>query len=209
MTELADALRRRFKTPADVMRALGLDARLLEDESAAEARRVHDLKRSKRSLGKDAIMTRFAYDNDPQERDRMLKDSLKRLCDDEEPLDPADVLEALAGAGDPEFAAELHRAAKEITNDARGARAWAADRRALRRANDVMRPRKPRRFGRDEPEPFPGRPRPGGSMDPIRGEGEDRRRYAGDMAYDRGRAETPRDRFARMFGEQAARIGEI
>jgi hypothetical protein len=115
------------------------------------------------------------------------REELRRMLDDDG-VDFGDILAAViehCGEDRREEVDEVLRSLGEDMRGRRGYRAWARDRlemRDSRRAADARR-------ARDEPEPFPGRPRPGGTMDPIV-EGEDRRRLAGDMAYDAARGES-------------------
>jgi hypothetical protein len=117
---------------------------------------------------------------------------------DDPDVDFGDILAAAIEHAPDHKQEEIHEALRELTEDQRGPRSWAADRLERRQLGQDIRLRDGRRFGRDEPEPFPGRPRPGGGMDPISGED---RRLAGDMAFD----SSPRAEFARWF-PYAARI---
>ena len=118
-------------------------------------------------------------------RDEDLESAISALKDDPD-ADAGDVLAAVIADCDPDQIVELTGALRDIVASLeRGGdlARWSEDRRFL---HDGRRKhgRDGRRVSRDEPEPFPGRPRPGGEMDPI--EGEDRRRHmAGDMVYDR------------------------
>jgi|SRR5579862_7719956 len=99
-----------------------------------------------------------AYDTMPRPRrwarDQFDPNSVRTLCDDIERL-----TDSLPEDRAAELFHELHQVMQAFTDT--------EDQR--RRADDR------RRRGYDEPPPFPGRPRPGGEMDPITTPIEDRR----------------------------------
>jgi|SRR5208282_6164110 len=149
------------------------------------------------------------------------RQELRELLDDPN-ADFGDIIAAAIehAQNDPEKAEEVHEALREIAEDRRGPRSWAADRMERRRIGKDMRARRAKdaRRARDEPPPFEGRPRPGGGMDPISGgrlfdpdrdygrsgeEGQDRR-TAADMALDaRARQDSNFAHFARLFPNAA------
>jgi hypothetical protein len=112
------------------------------------------------------------------------RQELRDLCDDPD-CNFGDLLAAAIQAASPEQQQEVSSALREMGEDRRGSHSWARDRLERRRLGRDIRAR---RLGRDEPEPFPGRPRPGGSDPMIYGwedEAADRRpRPAHDMAMD-------------------------
>lgn len=196
MTTLTEALRRRFRSPAEAMAALGLDISILEDGSMTYH---HHYDRR----GRDEEL-------DDHEREREARDAVRRALDAAD-FDPQDVIEALAEY----YPGEVGSAAREIGEDRGGPHRWARDRRE-RRALDahLRRAGRTRRLGaRDEPEEFPGMPRPGGSMVPLH-RGEDYRHRGADHSRGRlgafdmalGAGSTDLDTFARFFGAQAAAI---
>jgi hypothetical protein len=113
MSKLRDALRRKFKTPADAMKALGLDESLL----------AYDLKEDTES-SKGAAMTGDEEVSPRDKFDKWLAYVASKLSD-------SDWLE---------YKQLLCASVEEEDDDT---------------AND-------------EPNPFPGRPRPGGSIDPLK-----------------------------------------
>jgi hypothetical protein len=208
-TRLVDALRRRFRNRRDVMAALGLDYSLLgEDHDMTYRNNIYAF--DSRGRARDAEEVR-------REEDREARDRMRRAMDSN---DPYEMIEELAD----QFPEEFARCAREIAEDRRGPRGWARDKRELRAADRMLAAR-PRKFGRDEPEPFYGRPEPGGTMTGFSRRDDDRslenfgerrgesrreelgavdRRRAHDMAFDAG--SSGMDMFRRMFGEQAAAI---
>jgi hypothetical protein len=120
-----------------------------------------------------------------------IAEEMRELIADPE-ADFSDLIAMLVEAA-PEKVPEIGQTMREIGEDSRGIHAWARDKRELRRHA--------KRFGRDQPPKFEGRPNPGGTM-----EGEDRRlRMAGDrMAYD----SSPAGRFARLF-PNAAKVERV
>jgi hypothetical protein len=199
VTTLADALRRRFRSPAEVMDALGLDRSLLKDGSNM-AYQHHQPAR-----GRDA-------EPDDRDRKRECRDAIRRACDAAE-FDPGDVMEALAEY----YPVECGTVVREMGED-RSPRRWARDRRE-RRAADRHLASRPREFGRDDPASFYGMPETGGGMyredkRPIENfverRGESRREET--SAADRGRAhDIAMDSGARSFahlilGEQGMAI---
>jgi hypothetical protein len=144
---------------------------------------------------------RFGFD----EADR--SEELRKMLDDPE-LDAGDLVAALIEHVPEDKMEDLYQSLGELGQDRRGPRSWARDRLERRAIVKDMRERRARdrRLGRDEPEPFSGRPRPGGEVDPIfaglddRGwpvenfrrsdadrqidEAADRRRLGSDMAMD-------------------------
>lgn len=217
MSALLDALKRKYRSPADALRAIGLPVSLLGNNNApgmasdmafgnvelAEGRGVtyaYDSINSLKvpavpaaSLGEGRVARpmkarRFGRD---EELDR---EEMKELIDDPD-SDFGDILAAIVEQAPDDRMEEVHEAMRELSMDARGPRSWARDRMERRRLGRDAR----RRLGRDDPAPFPGRPRTGGGMDPM----EDRRAH--DMALDAD----PRSEFEHMFGADAARIERI
>jgi hypothetical protein len=153
MNKLIEELKRRFGTPENVLRRLGLDSQLLkEDEmdgrgtrSRAPARVGHDEDEPMRTAGEliDAISAAL-HDLPVDEHEELL-----------------DFFRELADSGDLEQ--------------------WAAG-----TVGDRTRQ------ARDNPPPFPGRPNPGGEMDPM--EARDRRRRQAEdraaLAFDRAHGGT-------------------
>jgi len=170
-SKLTDALRQRFNSPEEALAKLGIDPAILDEgrENTMTTSFTRDRGyRSARKLGRD------------EEEDG--RREIREMLDEGAPADEI-VAALVAGCPDDERA-DLHSALSEIATDIRAGnsyRAHARDRLERRRLSRDQR----RRLGRDDPEPFPGRPNTGGSMDPI--EGEDRRRRMGtdSMAFDR------------------------
>jgi hypothetical protein len=164
---LIKALKEKFKTPAAVMAAWGLDAKLLYEEDemdfCEELRKL--LERHELGSGdlRDAIELLTTHVGDPEMVDDILDD-----------------LRGTAGAGAVDRR-HHHRA---------------GDRRHVTR--DGRRHEGDRRWGRDDPEPFPGRPRPGMGPEPgnvlheLVQEGEDRRRRRASDSRQRARAHDAR-----------------
>jgi hypothetical protein len=248
MSRLADALKRRFATPRAALAALGLDASLLEgtdmtmNHTAALAA-VRALKKRGLVIAMDAsseeeaarVISQQGGDRtirrmrmgDAEMRERQseedCRDAMRRAAD-AETLDPEelkDVLEAIAQHA-PEVMAEVQH---EMAADGRGPRGWSRDRAERRRAEDTLRRARDARFmrarrmGADDPPPFEGMPRTGGSM--VRDmenvgfrrdeswpeNGEDRRRsHAYDLAMDSGGTH---DALTAWLGPQAASIGKL
>jgi hypothetical protein len=128
---LEQALRRKYRTPADALAALGIDQNLLE-----EGERMMMRGRDTRSRDQEE-MSEFSPDRGRDWRNR----------DQGEPGE---------GEGEEtleELLAKLGEEDRKVVFDAVRAlmsnRDWASDR---------------RRMGRDQPEPFPGMPMPGGGM---------------------------------------------
>ncbi len=226
---LVAALRRRFSSPAEAMRALGLDSSLLLKEDCTMAYDRHYDRARDRRREDDEAADRLAHrdgDLSEGERARIVKDRLRRISeDDEEDFDPQEILEIMS----EHFPQETREAIQEMGEDRRGPRSWARDRRELRRVSRDLHFRRARDAGRrphlvrDEPAPFYGRPEPGGRMTgyprgeereefyPDRshsGSVEDRRRAHDAMAYDASGASTF-DRVAAWLGPQAAGIERI
>ena len=101
-------------------------------------------------------------------RDEEGGEELREMLSDQD-ASPSEMLAALIQYAPEDRQEELYQALNELASDRRGAHAWAADRLERRRLGRDMRERRARdrRLGRDDPEPFPGRPRPGGGMDPF------------------------------------------
>jgi hypothetical protein len=143
--------------------------------------------------GKYTMTTSYTRDRGftkARDNRRIGKDAEIRDMLDDEDADFGDLVAACIDAAPPEHQAEVFEALREMGEDRRGPRSWAADRlerRSLRRASDARL----KRMGRDDPVPFKGMPETGGGMV----EGEDRRRMAGDAAL----ARSPHGRFDRMF----------
>jgi hypothetical protein len=162
-TALSLALRKKFKTREEVFARLGLNPVTFDEESSNMSTRF-------------TRPRRFGYDQENDEGTAQLR----QMLDDDE-LDVADLI-ACAVEYAPEHKREgLHQALHELGEDRRGPRSWARDRLERRKLSKDMRERRARdrRLGKDDPEPFVGRPRPGGGMDPVRPdfEGLDDRGY--------------------------------
>lgn len=212
MGRIADALKKKYSSPKVALRALGLDESLLDDQEQEMANQFNQQAYRKAYLAAmDAARKMIALD-------------AKRARDEGEGVDPEMVanmspeakeeLAALLLAGmDPEAedrvfskgrqyrsADALHRRADddlyESYNDRPNIGGWAGGDR--------------RRTARDEPPPFAGRPRPGGSTDPMsadRRRAEDRRRHLGaDSMYALPTGYTGSRSHDEMF-PQARRIG--
>jgi hypothetical protein len=122
------------------------------------------------------MMARLALDESPEEIGRTNATTARQLL--------LDLVEDL----DDSACVEIAQLMRNLTGDSRGLRRAARDERELGEfrqidenheplptyMEDKLRGRDTRRMGRDEPPAFPGRPNPGGSMNPL--EGEDRRR---------------------------------
>jgi hypothetical protein len=198
---LAEALRRKFKTPRDAVLALGLDADLLN---------INTKERTTDMTTKSVRSGRYAYDEEAGSAE------LREMLDDKE-INIGDLIAAAIEYAPNSGQEELYSSLRQLGEDKRGPRAWARDRLERRKLGKDMRARRARdqseteaagyhpdnSYSRDEPEPFSGRPRPGGSMDPVRPdfEGLDRRRLGSDMALD-GRREriTAENYVRRVFG---------
>jgi hypothetical protein len=178
MSALGEALRRKYRTPGAALRQLGLDEDLLDDIEGRDNHMPPRFTRARR-MGRDE-----------EEADNLQE--IKDMLSDGD-LDYGDLIAAAVEYCPENRREELHRALGEMGEDSRQGRShrsWARDRLERRRlGHDV---RGARRLGRDDPEPFPGRPRPGGTMDPIAG---DRRRMAGDAAI----GSSPDAMFRRLY----------
>lgn len=182
---IAAALRRKFKTPKAAILALGLDPQTFNfDECPPESREINLAYDShhRRRLGLDA--------DEPRERQAMMKDAVRRACDEAE-FDPVSIIEALLESADPNALGEIAEACRAIVADSRGPSGWANDRAERRRLSHDNHVRRPRRFGADNPEPFEGEPLPGGRMRPEERNHRleevlsgDRRARAHDLALD-------------------------
>lgn len=135
-----------------------------------------------------------------------IAEELHRMIDDPE-ASLGDVIAAVveAAGDDPDKQVEINQALSDVAEDRRRGRSprqWAADRRERRLAARDGRARR----ARDNPPAFEGRPNPGGELDPLaRREGEDRRRMAGDMAYDNNNS---LEAFHRRFPTLRGRVPE-
>jgi len=106
------------------------------------------------------------YGRDQKEEGRR---ELRELLDDPD-CSFADILAAAIEHCPPDKAEELYSALREIGEDRRSPHQWARGRLERRQlTKDMRRNGRDQRYGRDEPPPFEGRPRPGGTMDPIAG----------------------------------------
>ncbi|MGH2506090.1 MAG: hypothetical protein ACRDHZ_01505 [Ktedonobacteraceae bacterium] len=211
--DLTAALKRRYATPAEAMRALGLDQRLLTGATGMALDRHYD-ERERYDGRFDRNFDRH-YDGrfgelSDDDRGRLLKDSLRRLADDAQE-DPDELVNLVFETLCDYAPAEVGRFTREMGNggveDGRSnPTRWARDRRELRRARDasMRRARSVRRLGDDEPYPRGERE---AEFEPDRSHtGEDRRRArAHDMAYDSA-GSSNLNTFARIFGDQAANI---
>jgi hypothetical protein len=154
------ALRRKFgRTGArGTLRAMGLDSKEIDDVLEDN---MHNL-RPRRPGDTRAIKSLAARDEAG------------------EPLDATSIIEFLDEALEDMPPEEADALADQLEERLLRDEPGAADRRAHRRAMD-HRGSKPGayrrvggRLGRDEPEPFPGRPNPGGTMDPLAARAQDR-----------------------------------
>jgi hypothetical protein len=183
MDRLAEALRRKYGTAADALRAIGIDPDIVERRKGNMAHY-----RQARRFGRDEI-------------DEGFRRELRDMTDDPN-IDFGDLLAFIIENAPDEKQPEIYTALGELGEDVRrgrGHRSWAADRLERRRyARDRVA-----RGGRDDPPEFPGRPRPGGEIDPAGA--TDRRPVAADMAFDsRSRSRL----FDRLF-PNAARIEQF
>ena len=189
---LRDELRRRFRSPQEALRALGLDENLLKGEemdlSDSQLRRLVRRERSVKS----------------RDLAKMALDARMRVVDEADPDDLAAVAEELPPDDLEELIEQLSTEDRKIVADAvRGLL-------AARNPDAVDR----RRSARDQPDPFGGMPVPGSSPLPLGSTSMSDRmgtrdrgrsaRFAHDIA-DRKRGEA-RESFAEMFPE-AMRIG--
>ena len=192
---LADALRRKYRTPADALRALGLDPAILEGKMA------HDRYRGgNRRLAYDAEL-------DEQQRRGDLRNAISAALDEAE-LDPTEIVEIMLEHATPDEMAAIGQCCREVAADARGPSGWARDRAERRRLGKDMHLR--RRVARDNPDPFAGMPEPGGSMSRGRDHtrehqlsGDARRARAHDMAMDRA------DPLAKLRSTLANQVGRM
>jgi len=183
MSRLLAALRRRYRTAAEALEALGLDQSLLDPRGEV----VGDARPPLYDEGKDAMTTRFTRAR-RMGRDEAVEE-FRSLLDDPE-ADFGDIVAAAieaAGEGQQE---EIHQAIREMGEDTRGPRSWARDRMERRRLSKDSDARL-RRMGRDVEDPLRDL-EPRGSVS-----GEDRRPMAGDrrLAMD----SSPRGTFSRIF----------
>jgi hypothetical protein len=152
-TALSLALRKKFKTREEVFARLGLNPVTFDEESPMATSYTRD--RGYTRLG------RLGRDEEEGHQE------LRALCDDPD-CDFGDLLAAAIYAASPEQHQEVHEALRELGQDRRGPRSWAADRLERRRLGRDMRERaQDPRLGRDDPPPFSGRPNVGGGMDPF------------------------------------------
>jgi hypothetical protein len=175
-TRLGAALRKKYRTPADALKAIGLDPNLLEEEKAV----------SKPKLVYDE-MVKMADGSYTPRGVLMAFDEKRRRARDDEPDD--------RGEGDPD-----DDGVEELRELLSGAIAGAFDAWGKKRAADR------KRTAWDDPPEFSGRPETGGSMaDPENSyssvTGNDRRRG---RAHDDGAVIIDED-FRKRFPE-AARI---
>jgi hypothetical protein len=204
-TRLRDALRQKYRSPREVMLALGLDADLLAGELGLDASIIDD---DSNSNGGNQMATRFRtarrLGKDEEEEGRQ---DLHEMIDDPE-TSAGEIVAAIIDQCPDEERESLHEVLSEVANDIRSGnsyRAHARDRMVRRRLSKDARLR--RRVGGDDPPPFSGMPRTGGEMEPLdRREGEDRRRMAGDMAFDRGTSSL--EAFHRRFPMLRGRVPE-
>jgi hypothetical protein len=145
---LVAALRSRYRTPRAVCRRLGLDENLIdelvENEMPLRPRRPGDTRRIR------------GLDDNPLTTAEEAMALIEELCED---------------LPEPEQAELEDMLEERLLSDAPNT---AQDRRR-RRAEDARAGRRRRsRLGRDEPEPFPGRPNTGGGQDPLDARAQDR-----------------------------------
>jgi hypothetical protein len=187
MGALAAALRKRFATPQQVLKALGLDQSLLnEPNNPSKGENDMTTRDPRRSLR----ARQMAMDEaEREDRER----SFDELLDDPETSGEeilARLIEEMPEAKREGFIAGLNSLGEDMRGRHSGPRQWGRD--TLERHKMSRDFKRARRFrAADEPEQYPGGPEPFKGM-PERGggmyEGEDRRfRGAGDraMAFDR------------------------
>jgi hypothetical protein len=157
-TALVGAFRRKYGTPRNLLRKLGFDSAEIDDVLEDN---MHNL-RPRRPGDTRAIKSLAARDEAG------------------EPLDATSIIEFLDEALEDMPPEEADALADQLEERLLRDEPGAADRRAHRRAMD-RRGSKPGayrrvggRLGKDEPEPFPGRPNPGGTMDPLLTSAQDR-----------------------------------
>jgi hypothetical protein len=148
---LTEALRRKFKSPRDAVRALGLDVDLLDNDDPTLRQ------------GPQSMTTHFTR---PRRfgKDEEASEQLRQMLDDPD-INIADLVAAAVEHCPDDQQEELHRALRELSEDRRGPHAWSADRLEMRRLSKDMRDRRARdrRLGRDfGPENLTGR-----GSDPI------------------------------------------
>lgn len=205
MIRLIDAMKQKFGTPANAMRALGIDPALLDGSPRGDAYRVELVDTpgliyavdGAIHRGEDKVNSHYTPDrgftrarkfgSDQEEGEELLSEMLSEG-------DIADRIAQIIESAPEHQQEALSEALREMGEDRRGPRSWARDR--LMRAKDARRyNRDRRRYGKDNPADFEGMPKTGTS-------GEDRRRMAGDSAYD----SDPHAEFERLFGSGASSI---
>jgi hypothetical protein len=150
-TALVGAFRRKYGTPRNLLRKLGFDSAEIED------------------VLEDTDM-RTLHPRRPGDT-RAIK-SLATRDEAGEPLDATSIIEFLDEALEDMPPEEADALADQLEERLLRDEPGAADRRKHRRAMDRRAtPGRYRRvggrLGKDEPEPFGGRPNPGGTMDPL------------------------------------------
>src|SRR5271157_601897 len=169
--DAADRRARDARYRADDMRNRAEDARkrLGRDESeeerekreseieAKDARQVRDRARDRRRLGRDYRRARDAHRPARDAHRKAVADWRRASDGHKSAMDGKRADDAARHARDMRDADDAARKAHDAMVRARDARHRARD---ARRAHD-------KRFGRDEPPPFPGRPNTGGTMEPM------------------------------------------
>ena len=124
MSRFSDALRRRYASPRAVVRALGLDETLLEENPMTTRRDARDMRR-----------TRDEMTEEERRHPDAARDALRRAGDAAEIDDDTigELLEVLCETH-PEVVAQM---AREVGQDGRPRR-WAKDRREMRMSRDRM-----------------------------------------------------------------------
>jgi len=132
----------------------------------------------------------------PQIARRVRKATRGKLAMDADLDDLTDLLEALEGDADEESPPARENGVVEgeddedLLDEIKQLLRGKVDSQTMAQIDRMAGDRRRRRMGRDEPEPFSGRPRPGGTMDPIdreawdkRARGSRPRRFGQDAAF--------------------------
>ena len=171
---------------------LAQDARIDFDQLVSDVTSRHFDKAMLATRLRRATAGNLARDADLEDISEFL-DSAEKIPE-ERKMTPEEALDDLRTAivqMDPEEHEELLELLQEVVADGDLAH-WAGQERAQTPEEMGLREQgtdRRRRLGRDEPEPFPGRPRPGGRQDPL-GRAQDRRRRMAADALPRGVAST-------------------
>jgi len=179
MGELLDALKRRYRSAEQALDALGLDHSVLDHE------RENNMRSFTRDRGFTTARRPGGRDEEEQEEGRR---EIREMLDSGVPADEivAALVEGCPDSEREDLNSALTALAEDMRYSRRSPRQWAADHRERKRyaARDRARRARDGEPGYPGgPEGFGGMPERGGTMRPL--EGEDRRRMAGDMAFDR------------------------